>query len=189
MKSFDALREKAKKIKGLAFDCDGVFFTGSVFVDQTNGEALKERSFYDGQGISLLRDAGLRIVFITAEESKFMNVVVNKFNNLKSVKDGRWPEVDVYAGAMGKDKASILESWLQEKGILWKECAYMGDDLSDYEVLQKVGLASAPQQAEEIIKKNVDYVTPRCGGRGAIRDLANLILEAKGVDVAGLNRR
>ena len=184
----EELHNRAKKIKAVAFDCDGVFVTGQVFVDQENGEQLKVRSLVDGQGISLLRDSGTRIAFITAEKTRFIDVVVEKLNNLKSVKDGHWPPIALFSGMMGSGKVATLEGWLRENGIMWEECAYMGDDLSDYEVLQKVGLASAPAQAEEIIKQNVHFVASRRGGDGAVRDLANLILKAKGIDVINLRR-
>lgn len=184
----DDVLMRAKRVRGVAFDCDGVFFTGRVFVDQTNGEQLKERSLVDGQGISLLRDAGVRIAFVTAESTGFMNPIVEKLNNLKSVKDGSWAPLDLYTGAMGKGKVEIIEKWLQDQKLAWDECAYMGDDLSDYEVLQKVGLAVAPAQAENIIKRNVHFVARRHGGDGAIRDLANLILEAKGINPTQLRR-
>lgn len=181
------LFERAKKIKALALDSDGVLFTGRVFVDSEKGEVLKERSLVDGVGISLLRAAGIRIVFISAQKTGFLETVVNKLNNLSYVREGKWEPIDVYAGKTHGDKVSSLEEWLGKVGIDWSECAYMGDDISDYLVLQKVGLAASPAQAEERIKEIVHFVAARAGGKGAIRDFAEMILSAKGIDVLRLD--
>lgn len=181
------LKEKAKNIKAVTFDGDGVLFTGRVFIDSEE-EKLKERSFVDGQGISLLRAAGIRIAFVTAEKSGFIEALGKKLNTLPSVQNGNWSPVGVFVGLMGDSKIEAINSWLEEAGIEWSECAHMGDDLSDYEILKKVGLPTAPAQAESIIKDICVFVTPRSGGDGAIRDLANFILEAKKTDVTSLAR-
>lgn len=182
------LKEKAKNIKAVTFDGDGVLFTGRVFFD-SKGEKLKERSFVDGQGISLLRASGIRIAFVTAEKSGFIEELGKKLNTLPSVQNGNWPPVSVFTGLMGDGKIDAINSWLKEAGIEWSECAHMGDDLSDYEILKKVGLPAAPAQAESVIKDVCVYVADRRGGDGAIRDLANFILEEKEVDIISLARR
>ena len=83
----------------------------------------------------------------------------------------------------------VIENWLNETGIKWEECAAMGDDLSDYELLSKAGVAAAPTQAEKAIKDISDFIAAREGGNGAIRDLCDLILEAKGINVRILKLR
>lgn len=176
------LKEKLKKIKAVVFDGDGVFFSGRVFISPEKGEALKERSHIDGQGISLLRAIGIRIALISGEKTGFLEKIGEKFNSLPSVKEGKWPEIAVFTGSQGEQKVETIENWLKEIGFKWEECAAMGDDLADYQLLKKVGVAAAPAQAEEIIKKIADYITSRKGGNGAIRDFCNLILEAKEVD-------
>lgn len=188
----------AKNIKALVLDCDGVFFSGHTFVlpvdlakklDIPSGEILKERSFADSQGIALLRSAGVIIAFVTAEKTGFIEGVVEKWNKLPSVVEGRWKPLGVFSGMMGHQKVEVIERWLSENGVSLGECAYMGDDLSDYEIMRKVGLPAAPAQAEDIIKERVHFVAKRRGGDGAIRDLVNFILKAKEVDVTTLNRR
>lgn len=181
------LREKIKKIKSVVFDGDGVFFSGRVFVDPQKGEALKERSHVDGQGISLLRAAGLRIVLMSGEKTGFLESIGRKLNSLPSVKSGKWPKIDVFTDFQGKRKVEAVQAWLDRLQLSWEDCAAMGDDLADYSLLQKVGLAAAPAQAEEIIKKIVQYVAPREGGNGAIRDFCNLILEGKDIDLTSLD--
>ena len=180
------IREKAKSVRAVVLDGDGVFFTGRVFVDK-DGEKLKERSHIDGQGVSLLRASGIRIAFVTNEKSGFLESIVDKLNNLPSCKEGRFEKVSIFTNFIGKGKVGVIGDWLEEIGVSWAECAYMGDDLGDYEILKKVGLKTAPAQAEEVIKKICDYVTERVGGDGAIRDVANLILDAKGIDPTTLS--
>jgi 3-deoxy-D-manno-octulosonate 8-phosphate phosphatase (KDO 8-P phosphatase) len=82
----------------------------------------------------------------------------------------------------GKDKVKTASLWLKEKNISWQNCAAMGDDLTDYHLLKESVFAVAPAQAEQEIKKIADFITPRTGGNGAIRDFCNLILEAKGIN-------
>ena len=185
----EELKEKLKKIKAIVFDGDGVFFSGRVFVSPEKGEALKERSHIDGQGISLLRAIGIRVALISGEKTGFIEKIGEKVNSLPSVKNGDWPEMGIFTGFQGGQKVETIENWLKENGIGWQECAAMGDDLADYELLLKVGVAAAPAQAEAVIKEIADFVVPREGGNGAIRDLCNLILEAKGIDMRDLKLR
>ncbi|MFH1714289.1 MAG: HAD hydrolase family protein [Candidatus Nealsonbacteria bacterium] len=183
------LEEKLKKIKAVVFDGDGVFFSGTVFVSPEKGEALKERSHVDGQGISFLRAIGIRIAIISGEKTGFVEIIGEKLNNLPSVISEEWPEMGIFTGSQGSGKVETIEGWLKEIGVSWQECCVMGDDLSDYDLLQKAGVASAPSQAEEVIKGISDYVALREGGKGAIRDLCNLILEAKEINMNTLKLR
>lgn len=180
------LKEKLQKIKAVIFDIDGVFFTGRVFINPGKGELLKERSYIDGQGISLLRAIGIRIAFITGEKTGFIEMIGEKLNSLPSVKDGKWPKIDIYAGHIGSKKVDIAEQWLNKINVNWGECAFMGDDVADYKLLQKVGVAAAPAQAEEVVKKIVHYISTREGGKGAVRDFCNSVLEARGIDPTSL---
>ena len=183
------MNDRLRNIKAVVFDGDGVFFSGRVFVHPESGEYLKERSHLDGQGISLLRAAGIHVALVSGEATGFLEAVGKKLNDLPSVRNGKWPPVAVFTGPQGKDKVAAAERWLGELGISWGECAAMGDDVSDYELLKKAGFAAVPAQAEEIVKKIAHYVAPREGGNGAIRDLCNFILEARGVDVTTLALR
>lgn len=185
----EQLKEKLNKIKAVVFDGDGVFFSGRVFIGPEKGEALKERSHVDGQGISLLRAIGLRIALVSGEKTGFFEKIGEKLNSLPSVKSGKWQEIAIFTDFQGKGKVEVVADWLKELGLRWEECAAMGDDLADYELLKRVGLPAAPNQAEEIIKKVVDYIAPREGGNGAIRDFCNLILEAKGISPTSLTLR
>ena len=190
--SKNSLKEIARNIKAVAFDGDGVLFSGTVLIGKNSEgkyeEFGKERSHIDGQGMSLLRAAGIRIAFVSAERG-FVDYVGDKLNSLSSVKNGKYAKIDVFGGVIGSGKVLSLEGWLKELGVSWGECAYMGDDVGDYEVMKKVGLSVAPAQAEEVIKDIASFVTVRQGGNGAIRDLCNYILEAKGIDPLSLALR
>lgn len=185
----EELKEKLNKIKAVVFDGDGVFFTGRVLISPERGEAFKERSHVDGQGISLLRAAGLRVALISGEKTGFIEKIGEKLNSLPSVKEGKWPEIAIFVGPQGKNKVGSIEKWLEEIGVDWSECAAMGDDLADYQLLEKAGVAVAPAQAETVIKEITDYIAPREGGNGAIRDFCNLILKAKEIDQRSLTLR
>lgn len=181
------IQERAKKIKAVALDSDGVIFTGRVIVGE-NGTRFQERSRIDALGISLLRSSGIRVAVISGGSSIFLKTLVKQFNEMPSVKSGAWKPVSVLGGkdVLGKDKISLGEGWLKEIGVTWGECAFMGDDLSDYQIMQKVGFAAAPAQAEEVIKGVSHFIAPRKGGDGAVRDLANFILSVQGIDVTTL---
>ena len=185
----NGLKEKLKKIKAVFFDGDGVLFSGRVSISAKEGEVFKKRSHIDGQGISLLRAIGIRVVFISGEKTGFIERVGEKLNSLPSVAGGKWEKVGIFTGFQGEQKIEAVEGWLKGIGITWQECAAMGDDLSDYKILKKVGVSAAPFQAEELIKNIVDFIAPREGGDGAIRDFCNLILEAKEMNSLSLNLR
>ena len=187
--------ERAKRVKAAVFDGDGVVFTGHVFEGMEGGFG-KVRSHADGQGISLLRAIGFPVACVTGEGGKsavFLVKLAEKWNSLPSVREGRWHPVTVFEGAEKEKKVEIVTSWLAEKNLTLQECAAMGDDLTDYHLLKAVGgaggLAAAPAQAEEAIKKLALFTASRRGGDGAIRDLANFILEAKGIDATTLSLR
>lgn len=175
-------KEKFKKIKAVVFDADGVLFSGRVFVHPETGEMLKERSHIDGQGLSLLRSLGVKIAFVTGEKSQFLEIVCKKLNSSSSVESGEWDKVAFFLDRQGEKKVEAADKWLSENNIDWQECAAMGDDLADYHLLKKAGVAVAPFQAEKIIKDIAHYITERPGGNGAIRDFCNLVLELKNVD-------
>lgn len=180
------LAEKLQKLKAVIFDLDGVFFSGQVLVHPKDGEMLKSRSFVDGQGISFLRALGIRIAFITGESTGFADRIGEKLNNLPSVKDGSWHRVDVFAGHVGKNKVRAAQEWLDSIGVDFSECAHMGDDVADCALLRSVGFPAAPAQAEEAVKKIAIWHSARDGGKGAVRDFCDALLEARGIDPESL---
>lgn len=180
-------KQIAKKIKVFFCDSDGVMFPNTVLMGAPY--KAKYRSYYDGQAISLLRAIGIRVVFITNEKgdnAAAIRETVEKFNSLPSSKkpdkpDG-WEHVVLYEGRGGTKKLDTAKEFLVENGFSMDEAAYMGDDLVDVPLLQAVALPAAPAQAEEAIREICIFEASREGGAGAIRDFANMILQARGVD-------
>lgn len=176
------MEEKLKNIEVVVFDGFGVFFDERVFVEPGKPEVSVMRSHADGQGISLLRSAQFSVGLLSTEKTGFMDTIGEKINNLPSVKDGRWKKIELFTGDKAKNKTEAVLGWVSSLGFRADQCAYMGDDIGDYEIMKKVGFAAAPLQAEEIIKEISDWVAPRRGGDGAVRDFCNLLLKIKGIN-------
>lgn len=177
-------REFAKRIKAVAFDVDGVLTDNRVLEGAPYN--AKWRSYYDGQGVSLLRAIGILVCFVTNEKGDWIQNLVEKWNNLPSSRkaenpDG-WAHVALFTGMGGSKKVVAVESWLKEIGVSFDECAAMGDDLVDIPLLKRVAFVVAPAQAEEAVKSLAHFVADRPGGAGAIRDFANFVLQVRGID-------
>lgn len=158
--------KKAKAIRLLLLDVDGVMTDGRVvFAD--SGEEVKAFDVKDGHGIRMLMRNGVSVALLTGRESR---VVLHRARDLG---------IDmVYQGA--KDKFSVFEGILSEKGFKGEEVCYVGDDLVDMPVMKRAGLSISVADASEELKGSVDYVTERAGGRGAVREVCELILKAQG---------
>ena len=187
----------AKNIKAIVFDVDGVIFTNEVWEGfiLPDGSVIRPRlrSYYDGQGLSLLRAIGIRVACVTNEKNSNAQAIkefVDKLNNLPSakklIKKGGWHPIKLYTGRGGVEKVETIEQWLGEIGISWEECAAMGDDLVDVPLLKKVAFVAVPAQAEEVVKKMAHFIAKREGGKGAVRDFANFILKSRGIDPMAL---
>lgn len=182
------INEKLRGLKGLIIDADGVWFTGHEYRMLIDGKIvlMKKRHFHDGQGLSFLRALGIKVVFATGEGEPLQSIV-EKINNLPSVKSGEWTPVDLFVGELSKEeKVTSCESWLQKYDLSWNECAYIGDDRTDLKTMQKAGLKVAPNNARRLIKNIADILLPSSGGDGAIRDFAEMVLDARGIDEAML---
>lgn len=185
------LQNLAKQIKVFFCDSDGVMFPNTVLMGAPY--KAKYRSYYDGQGISLLRAVGIRVVFITNEKGESAAAIretVEKLNSLPSSKpqkaDG-WEPVTLYEGRGGTKKLETAQEFLTQNNFTLEESAYMGDDLIDAPLLRAVSLSAAPAQAEVAIKNICKFVATREGGAGAIRDFANMVLEARDIDPFSLS--
>jgi len=177
------LQKIAQDIHVFFCDSDGVMFPNSVVMGTS--EKTKMRSYYDGQGVSLLRAIGIHVVFITNEKGNSAAAIretVQRFNSLPSSKpqtaDG-WEPVMLYEDC---EKLEVALEYLKGVGFTLEQAAFMGDDLVDVPLLKKVALPAAPAQAESAIKDLCSFVSSREGGAGAIRDFANMILEARQIN-------
>lgn len=177
----------AKSLKAIVFDVDGVLTDNTVPLER--GKGTRYRSYYDGQGTSLLRAIGVQICFITNEKGESaagIEELIEKLNRLPSSRGednpSGWAHIKLYTGMGGERKVTAAEEWLGEIGVSFDECGFMGDDLVDFTLMRRVAFRAAPVSGEEVIKKACHFVSVRPGGSGAIRDLANFILETRGID-------
>ena len=158
--------QKAARIKLVIFDVDGVLTDSSLFIGD-DGQEYKAFNSKDGHGMRMLQDSGVDIAIITGRVS---NVVEHRVKEL-GIKY-------VYQGK--RQKLPAYEELLQEVKLDHDEIAYVGDDVVDLPVMTKVGLAICVQDAHPLVKRHSHWITDRVGGRGAARDVCELILEAQG---------
>jgi 3-deoxy-D-manno-octulosonate 8-phosphate phosphatase (KDO 8-P phosphatase) len=165
------LTDRARRIKVLLFDVDGVLTNGDItIIPNADGKGTEVKSFsaHDGLGISLARLAGLKIGFVTKRNSQ---VVAIRARDLK---------IDhVYQGQSHKMEA--VNQILAAENCTLEEVAYVGDDIIDLPVMRVVGLAIATANARPQAKAAAHYVTPLAGGQGAGRDAIDFILAERGV--------
>jgi 3-deoxy-D-manno-octulosonate 8-phosphate phosphatase (KDO 8-P phosphatase) len=159
--------EKARRIRLLIFDVDGVLTDGSLFIGD-DGQEYKAFNSRDGHGIKMLMGYGIEVAIITGRTSK---VVEHRMQNLGITR--------VYQGQL--DKLQAYNDLSEELGIAHEEIAYVGDDVVDLPVMRRVGLAIAVQDAHPLVRKHSHWQTPSTGGRGAARDVCEMLMEAKGV--------
>ncbi|HLW20705.1 MAG TPA: HAD-IIIA family hydrolase [Cyclobacteriaceae bacterium] len=159
--------EKAKRIKLLITDVDGVLTDGGIIYDDA-GTEYKRFNVKDGQIVQYLRSNGISVGVISGRNSQ---VVRNRCEELK---------FDFHFHGIA-EKGIQLEKILADMGISYRECAFIGDDIWDLPVLTKVGFSAAPADALPYVKERVNFVTSCLGGRGAFREVGDLILTSKGL--------
>lgn len=187
------LKEKLQSFKGLILDGDGVWFTGEEFRGiLPGGDALiiKSRYHQDSQGLAFMRALGSHVLFATAE-GKPLQSIVEKLNNLPSARSGDWTPISVLTDFKSAgEKVEAIEKWLRQRQLNWSQCAYIGDDRSDYEAMMKIntegGLSATPGNGQRLIRKIAQILLTKPGGGGAIREFAEMVLDARGVDEATL---
>jgi len=157
--------EKARGIKALIFDVDGVLTDGGI-IYSSNGEELKKFSVKDGQIIKPLKKSGIIVGAITSRSSK---VVERRCKEL---------ELDFYYQGV-RQKNGKYKKLKSEYKLSDSEIAYVGDDISDIQILKQCGLAVVPADAVDYLKPLADIVTKSAGGEGVVREVADLILSAK----------
>jgi 3-deoxy-D-manno-octulosonate 8-phosphate phosphatase (KDO 8-P phosphatase) len=166
-----ALKKRAAQIKLLLMDVDGTMTDGGVLLlSQPDGSALEIKKFdaHDGQGLTLAHTAGIRTGCITGRESP---ALLRRAHEMKM--DYVYMKIPL--------KMPAYEEILVKAGLKDAEVAYVGDDLPDIPILNRVGLAVAVGDAVADVKKIAHYTTKAHGGRGAIREAIELILKSKGI--------
>lgn len=154
---------RASKIKLAAFDVDGVMTDGSITYDE-NGVEYKTFNAKDGHGITMLNNAGIITAIITARNN---GTVKHRAENLKFK--------EIHQGS--KNKIETLNEILKKYNLTLEQTAYMGDDLPDICILEKVGFAGCPVDAVEEVKKSVHFISSKNGGRGAVREFCEIIVK------------
>lgn len=165
--------EKARAIRLLALDCDGVLTDGRLYYGN-NGEELKAFSILDGLGIKLLRRSGVEVAIITGRRSDLVKRRAAELGVTNLLLQGR------------EDKLVALDELLAGCGIGRESVAYCGDDLPDLPALLSVGLGIAPANAHVAVRERAHWVTDLRGGEGAVREIADLIMKAQGTLDAAL---
>jgi len=160
-----SLKDKIRKIKLLILDVDGIMTNGEIVLDE-NGEELKIFDVQDGFGIVLFQRAGYKTAILSARST---GSVTARAKDLKINKicQNACPKIKVY------------KKLIRELEIKDDQVCFMGDDLPDIEVLKTVGFSVTVPNAVDEIKEIVDYITKNEGGRGAIREIVEIILKAQ----------
>lgn len=168
--------KKAEKVQLLICDVDGVMSDGLIYMGN-NGEELKAFNVRDGYGIRCLLTSGIEVAIITGRQSKLL--------------EDRAKTLGITYLYQGQhNKLLAYQQLLDKLSLKPEQTAYIGDDLIDLPVMEKVGLSVAVADAHPLLTPRADYVTRIAGGRGAVRELCDLILlaqdlleEAKGLSI------
>ncbi len=160
------MKDALKNIKVVAMDVDGVLTDGRIIMD-SNGVETKNFDVQDGFGIVFLKKCGIKTAIISARES---GVVAHRARDLKIDKTyvGVYPKLGAY------------EDMLKEFNVRDEDVCFIGDDLADLCVMRRCGVAVAVANAVFEVKEIADHVTVKKGGRGAVRETIELILQAQG---------
>ena len=160
------LIEKARKIKILLLDVDGVLTDGRIIYD-SSGRDMKFFDVHDGMGVYALKKAGIKTILITAKGSAAIKPRARDMQ-VERVYENISP------------KTAALEKILRKYKVNTEEVCFVGDDLVDLCLMKKVGFPIAVFNAAPEIKQAASYITLKHGGRGAVREVSELILKAQG---------
>lgn len=152
--------EKIKQIKMLVMDCDGVLTDGSMIFTE-HGDEIKHFNAKDGQGIKNAMDAGLLTGIISAGRSSGLVEKRAEMLGINHCYVGKQPKIEV------------LEGWLKTLDLTLENIAYIGDDVKDIPVLEKVGLSFCPADAVAEVKEICDVILNTNGGKGCVRELVD----------------
>ncbi|MCX7156104.1 MAG: phenylphosphate carboxylase subunit delta [Rhodocyclales bacterium] len=157
---------KAAGIVLMGFDVDGVLTDGTLYFS-SQGDEMKAFSSLDGHGLKMLQRAGVEVVIISGRSSRALEL---RARNLGIE--------ELHMGVT--DKRALLAGLATQRGIELAQAGYMGDDVVDLPVLRACGFSATVADAHGEVVSRVDYVATRGGGRGAVREVCDLILRAQG---------
>ena len=160
-------RKRARAVRLAIFDVDGVLTDGTLWLGRDGKEDVKAFNILDGHGVKMLQAAGIATAILSGRESP---MVAKRARDL-GIRD-------VIQGS--KDKLADFERLCRGRKVAPEACAFMGDDLPDLEVMLRCGLAVAPANAAAAVKDRAHHVTRASGGRGAVREFCEMVLDAQG---------
>lgn len=155
---------KLKKIKLVISDVDGVLTDGGMYYNE-EGEYMKKFNTRDSMGMELLLQKGIKTILMTRENSKIVKERVKKIKI-----------VDLYSDVIKKEE--MIPEILKKYDVSSDEIAYIGDDVNDVEIMKKVGFSATPFDGNFVVKENVDYTCKMEGGKGAFREIADLLIRS-----------
>jgi 3-deoxy-D-manno-octulosonate 8-phosphate phosphatase (KDO 8-P phosphatase) len=160
-----------QRIRLVGLDVDGVLTDGGLYLGELSGAMLELKRFdvRDGLGIRMLQRAGMRVAWVSGRRSAAVEVRAKELGVEDLVQQPR------------DGKLAAFSELVREKGLELSECAFIGDDLPDLEVLAVVGLAIAVADAAPEVQAAAHWCTRSAGGRGAVREAAEAILKGRGV--------
>jgi len=161
----DKVKALAKHIKLLILDIDGICTDGKLHFNE-KGEAFKSFHVHDGLGISLLQKSGIDVAVISARKSE----AVNRRMQALGVKH-------IYQG--NENKALAYKKLLSELNLTDEDVAYAGDDLPDLPLICRAKLGISVPNAIAFVKEHADWITEKSGGQGAVREICEMILQAR----------
>ena len=157
------LKEKASRIRMLLLDVDGTLTDGGVYID-ADGVQSRKFNIKDGMGISLLQEAGILVGLIS-------------HSNIHSILEHRAKMLNITHVHAGKEsKLHIMHRWMRELSLNGEEIAYIGDDVTDLEVMSKAGLTACPADAHYQVVRAADIVLKAKGGEGCVREFIDRYL-------------
>ncbi|QLI80478.1 HAD family hydrolase [Chitinibacter fontanus] len=164
--------ERAKPVKLMIFDVDGVMTDGSLYFSDS-GEEMKAFNSLDGHGMKMLQNSGVKLAIITGRTSRLLE---HRARNLG---------ID-YLHQGSHDKLASFKALIEQVGVSEHECGFMGDDVIDLPVMRRVAFAVSVPAAPELVQQYAHYVTGRQGGAGAVREVCELIMASQGTLDAAL---
>jgi len=156
---------QCKRIRFILTDVDGVLTDGGRYFS-SSGEKMKRFHVRDGMAVNILLKNQIHTIIVTKEKSS----IVKNWSDEMNVKE-------TFMGV--KNKTSVIPKICKKYNVKLTEIAFIGDDVNDLELLEKVGFSAAPSDTVPLVKDSVNYVCTKSGGNGAFRELAELILRIK----------
>jgi 3-deoxy-D-manno-octulosonate 8-phosphate phosphatase (KDO 8-P phosphatase) len=170
--------DRAGRVRLLVLDVDGVLTDNAIYLCAIGDQRIELKRFdiQDGLGLALLRETGVEVAWLSARSSEATRLRAVELKIATCIQETRRP------------KQAVLADLIAERGLDWDEVAFVGDDLADLVVMRRVGWAVAVANAVAEVKEAAHWVTSRAGGQGAVREVVERLLRARGEYQSAINR-